>query len=68
MRLRDDSGCQINNDAARDRHVLLGKILRITRNGGIPVDNPYHGTDSARCNVTGRTEPGKMCQETFASG
>ena len=63
-----DSGCQINNDASRDPHVLLGKILRITRDGDIPPSNPYLGTDSARCNVTGRTDPGKRCQETFASG
>ena len=63
-----NSGCQINNDASRDRNILLGKILRITRSGGIPASNPYTGTDSARCNVTGRTEPGKKCQETFAWG
>ena len=63
-----DSGCQINNDASRDPNILLGKILRITRNGGIPATNPYTGTDSARCNVTGRTDVGKKCQETFASG
>ena len=63
-----DSGCQINNDASRDPHVLLGKILRITRNGSIPPANPYQGTDSARCNLTGRTDVGKKCQETFASG
>ena len=63
-----DSGCQINNDASRDQNVLLGKILRITRNGDIPATNPYTGTGSARCNLTGRTEVGKKCQETFASG
>jgi PKD repeat protein len=63
-----DSPCLTQNDAARDPHVLLGKILRITRNGSIPANNPYQGTDSARCNSTGRTDPGKKCQETFASG
>jgi glucose/arabinose dehydrogenase len=63
-----NSGCQGNNDASRDRNILLGKILRITRNGGIPATNPYQGTDSARCNLTGRTDVGKNCQETFASG
>ena len=63
-----NSGCQINNDASRDQNILLGKILRITRGGGIPTTNPYTGTDSARCNLTGRTDPGKKCQETFASG
>ena len=63
-----DSGCMANNDASRDRNVLLGKILRITPSGGIPAANPYQGTDSGRCNVTGHTDPGKDCQETFAQG
>ena len=66
-----NSGCQSHNDASRDRHVLLGKVLRITREGGIPATNPYQGTNSARCGVpsaNGRTDPGKNCQETFASG
>lgn len=64
----NNSGCQALNDAARDSHVLLGKILRITRNGGIPPTNPYQGPNSDRCDQTGRTQAGKNCQETFASG
>jgi glucose/arabinose dehydrogenase len=63
-----NSGCAGANDASRDRHVLLGKVLRITRDGGIPSTNPYTGTSSARCYLTGRTDPGKNCQETFAWG
>jgi glucose/arabinose dehydrogenase/PKD repeat protein len=63
-----DSGCQALNDAPRDRNVLLGKVMRITRNGGIPPSNPYTGSDSERCNVAGRTDPSKNCQETFAQG
>jgi glucose/arabinose dehydrogenase len=63
-----DSGCAGQNDASRDKHVLLGKILRITREGAIPSTNPYTGSGSARCNLTGKTDPGKICQETFASG
>lgn len=63
-----DSGCQTNNDAARDEHVLIGKILRITGDGAIPDSNPFQGTGTARCNVAGRTDPGKRCQETFAWG
>jgi glucose/arabinose dehydrogenase/chitodextrinase len=65
---KGDSGCAGANDASRDQHVLLGKVLRITRDGGIPSTNPYTGTSSARCNLTGRTDPGKNCQETFAWG
>lgn len=63
-----NSGCAAENDAARDPHTLLGKILRITRDGAIPSSNPYRGTNSARCNLTGRTSAGTYCQETYASG
>jgi glucose/arabinose dehydrogenase len=63
-----DSGGGGQNDAARDRHVLLGKILRITRDGQIPGSNPFQGANSGRCNTTGATTPGNWCQETFASG
>ncbi len=63
-----DSGCGPSNNASRDPHVLTGKVLRITRAGGIPASNPYQGAGTDRCNVTGRTTPGRRCQETFASG
>jgi glucose/arabinose dehydrogenase len=64
-----DSGAGGANDAARDRHVLLGKILRITRDGDIPPTNPFiQSLNSARCNITGITTPTNWCQETFASG
>jgi glucose/arabinose dehydrogenase len=64
----NNSGCAGANDAARDRHVLLGKIPRITRDGAIPASNPFQGANSGRCNVTGITTAGNWCQETFASG
>lgn len=54
--------------AARNEHVLTGKILRITRDGDIPPDNPFLGPGTARCNETGSTTPGNKCQETFAWG
>jgi glucose/arabinose dehydrogenase/PKD repeat protein len=63
-----DSGCGIANDAARDRNILLGKVLRITSTGGIPTDNPFRGPDSGRCNETGFTAEGNNCQETYAWG
>lgn len=63
-----NSGCAGSNDAAREQHTLLGKILRVTADGAIPATNPFRGTDSGRCNVNGRTDPGKKCQETFAWG
>ena len=64
----DPTSCADLNDAARDPHVLVGKVLRITSNGEIPLDNPFVGKDSARCNVSGQTAPGNKCQEIFASG
>ncbi len=68
---KGNSGGGGENDAARDRNVLLGKILRVTRNGRIPSTNPYTGTNSARCGIpsaNGRTAAGKNCKETFARG
>lgn len=59
--------CQNENDVSRDRNVLLGKILRITRDGGIPPDNPYASGNSGRCSVNGRTSA-KNCKETYAMG
>jgi glucose/arabinose dehydrogenase/PKD repeat protein len=63
-----DSGCAGANDAARDRHVLIGKILRITPDGQIPAGNPFQGAGTARCNTAGSTTAGTICQETFAWG
>ncbi len=61
-------GCYGQNDASRDQHALIGKVLRITSTGGIPPTNPFQGAGTARCNVTGRTTAGNKCQETFAWG
>lgn len=57
-----------SNDAARDEFTLTGKLLRITKDGGIPIDNPFTGAGTARCNVTGTTTPGNRCQETYGWG
>ena len=63
------TNCAATNDASRDRHVLLGKILRIDRNGAIPATgNPFTGPGTARCNVNGMTTAGTWCQETWAWG
>jgi glucose/arabinose dehydrogenase/PKD repeat protein len=61
-------GCGGDNDGSRDENVLTGKLLRITPSGAIPADNPFQGLGSARCNLSGRTNPGMRCQETFAWG
>jgi len=64
---RGDSGCAGANDAARDRNTLVGKILRVTRTGDIPLDNPFLGASSVRCD-RGNGAPGTTCQETYAWG
>jgi glucose/arabinose dehydrogenase/PKD repeat protein len=56
------------NDAARDEFTLTGKVLRITKDGGIPPTNPFQGAGTARCNVTGGTTAGNKCQETYSWG
>jgi glucose/arabinose dehydrogenase len=56
------------NDAARDEHTLLGKVLRLAEDGSIPAGNPFQGPGTARCQATGGTTPGNRCQETFAWG
>ena len=62
------TSCAGDNDATRDHNVLLGKILRVDRNGNIPAGNPFTGPGTGRCNVNGSTTPGDWCQETFAWG
>ncbi|HMQ34659.1 MAG TPA: PQQ-dependent sugar dehydrogenase [Chloroflexaceae bacterium] len=60
---------------ARRLYHLRGKILRITRAGGIPAGNPYTGAGTARCydpapggNKTGQVAANLICQEIFAWG
>ena len=65
---RGDSGCILLNDAARDLGGLNGKLLRITRDGGIPAGNPFTGGGTVRCNLTGQAHRSKRCQEIYASG
>lgn len=63
------SNCGPNNDAARDRNVMVGKILRITRDPGVlPPDNPFLGAGTGACATTGSTTAGSWCREIFASG
>jgi glucose/arabinose dehydrogenase len=71
----DGGGAGGSNDAARDRFTFLGKILRITRDGGVPPDNPFNGPGGARCydpapggNKTGSVASNLTCSETFAWG
>lgn len=63
-----NSGCAEHNDAARDMNTMLGKILRVNRDGTIPADNPYATGLSARCGITGSTAIGTTCREIYATG
>jgi glucose/arabinose dehydrogenase len=56
------------NPAARDRNVLLGKILRLTRDGHPAPGNPYTGPGTVPCATVGVAASGMLCQETFAWG
>ncbi len=59
--------CGAYNGAARDRHALIGKILRINPDGSIPADNPYAATGQ-RCALIGVGATGIDCQEIYATG
>ncbi len=64
-----NSGCKGANDAARSKHTLVGKILRIDRNGNAPATNPFvTDPDSVACNKLGRARPGQSCREVFSLG
>ncbi len=67
---RNNSGAAGSNDAAQDRSLLNGKILRITRTG-LPVPgNPfYSGAGATNCALLGVTaSPSARCREIFAMG
>ena len=56
------------NEAARDRNVLLGKIVRITRDGQPAPGSPFVGSGTVRCATTGPVSPGLRCREIYAWG
>lgn len=60
--------CQDRNGNARRPQLLLGKVLRVDRNGAVPATNPYQGAGTARCATTGRAAVGVACREVFAKG
>lgn len=59
------SQCADANTASREGHTLIGKVLRVTRDGHVPGGNPYAG--GARCRL-GNASPGQVCAETFLRG
>lgn len=68
---RGNSGSAGSNDAAQDRSLLNGKILRIDRGTGAPAPgNPFTGEGTDVCATRGNTPatPTTICQEIFAYG
>ena len=63
-----DSGCFDTNDAARDLNTVVGKVLRLTRDGDVPPGNPFDGAGSVRCATIGYGPAGSTCLEIFATG
>jgi glucose/arabinose dehydrogenase len=57
-----------DNPVARELNVLLGKILRITRDGDAAPGNPFRGRGSIRCARAGPVAVGLQCQEIYAWG
>ena len=68
--LGDPSRCAGQNATARRLDVLLGKMLRIRKDGSIPTDNPwYAAAGSRRCgNPAGVPTGTGPCQENYATG
>lgn len=66
---RGDSGSAGSNDAAQDRSLLNGKIVRITRTGAPAPGNPFTGAGTSRCASSGtNASPSTICQEIYAYG
>jgi glucose/arabinose dehydrogenase len=64
------TACDQNNNSnaiSLTLNTLQGKVLRITPTGGIPSNNPFTGSGTARCNH-GFIGSGKKCQEIYLYG
>ena len=68
LRLPGAAACGPGNDACRDQNVLLGKVLRITSDGGVPPGNPFVGRRHRALQRRRAHDSRSKCQETFAWG
>ncbi|WXH28388.1 hypothetical protein WA016_02332 [Myxococcus stipitatus] len=68
--LGDPTRCAGQNTTARRLDVMLGKMLRIRKDGTIPTDNPWFASSgSRRCgNPAGVPSGTGPCQENYATG
>ncbi|MEO5973351.1 MAG: PQQ-dependent sugar dehydrogenase [Sphingomicrobium sp.] len=51
------SGERMQFDPAQDKRTTLGKIVRITDEGGIPADNPFHVPNANSPNANSLVKP-----------
>ncbi|HEX8207822.1 MAG TPA: PQQ-dependent sugar dehydrogenase [Solirubrobacteraceae bacterium] len=66
---KNQNACGELNTAGQELNTLQGKVVRITRTGGIPDTNPYLGADSVQCGTIGFTsDASRKCQEIYAAG
>ena len=71
-----DGGCDYEPTGNCGSQRRLARSARAARQGAArhraPArsrpTNPFQGAGTARCNITGRTDPGNKCQETYAWG
>lgn len=66
----DATKCAALNTNSRRLNIPNGKVLRVTKLGGVPTTNPYVGKSGARrCTVPSGVSAGTgPCTETYASG
>ena len=68
LRLADAGNCLGDNDASRDQYVLLGKVLRITRDGASRRRTRTRAQARRAATSPAAPRPGNKCQETYAWG
>ena len=62
------TACDPDNAISQSTDTVQGKVLRITRTGGIPKGNPFTGAGTVRCNRGGPAPAGKQCREIYMYG
>jgi len=64
-----NGGLSVEYNNAQKSNTLLGSIIRIKDDGGIPVDNPFQADTDMPCGVDGTILPENgRCSEIWATG